>query len=151
VRAVSPDPFAKPVIQPNYLAEPGDRQVLLDGLRLARRLMHAPPFSRFVEREEAPGEQVQGDDEWLDFARARGTTTFHPAGSCRMGPAHDPGAVVDDSLRVHGMQALRVVDASVMPAMVSANTNAATLMIADKAADLILGRPPLPPVEIPGE
>ncbi len=148
VRAVSPDPFAKPAIQPNYLAEATDRQVLLGGLKLARRLMHTPQLEPYVEREEQPGPEVQSDDEWLDFARRRGTTTFHPAGSCRMGPTSDRTAVVDDTLKVHGIDGLRVADASIMPTMVSANTNAATLMIGEKAADLILGLPPLPEVEL---
>ena len=151
VRAVSPDPFVKPVIQPNYLQQAGDRQVLLDGLKLARELMHTPALEPYLAREAIPGPQVQTDEEWMDFARGRGTTTFHPAGSCRMGPAHDSLAVVDEQLRVHGMESLRVVDASVMPTMVSANTNAATLMIAEKAADMILGRSAPEAVELGNE
>jgi choline dehydrogenase len=150
VRAVSPDPFTRPEIQPNYLKEAGDRDVLLRGLRMARELMHTPELGRYLDREEVPGPQVQSDDEWLDFARARGTTTFHPSGTCRMGPASDANAVVDDRLKVHGIEGLRVADASVMPTMVSANTNAATLMIGEKAADMILGRDPLPDVELTG-
>jgi len=150
VRAVSPDPYVKPVIQPNYLDALSDRQVLLGGLKLARRLMRTAPLEPYVVSEESPGEAVQGDDEWLDYARARGTTTFPPVGSCRMGPASDAGAVVDPTLAVHGLQGLRVVDASVMPTMVSANTNAATLMIAEKAADLILGHTAPRPVELAG-
>ena len=140
----------KPVIQPNYLDAVADRQVLLGGLRLARRLIWTDPLKPYVAGEESPGEAVQSDDEWLDYARARGTTTFHPVGSCRMGPAGDAGAVVDPSLAVHGLEGLRVVDASVMPTMVSANTNAATLMIAEKGADLILGNAPAQPVDLPG-
>jgi choline dehydrogenase len=148
VRARSADPYEKPRIQPNYLAEVGDRQVLLGGLRLARQLMWTDPLKPYVAREESPGEQVQSDDEWLDYARRRGTTTFHPVGTCRMGPEGDSAAVVSPALEVHGLDGLRVADASVMPTMVSANTNAATLMIAEKAADLILGRKPPPAVEL---
>jgi len=91
-------------------------------------------------REDKPGNQIQSDDEILDFARGIGTTAFHLMGTCRMGPTTDPTAVVDDELRVHGLTGLRVVDASVMPTMPSANTNASTLMIAEKAADMMLGR-----------
>ena len=150
VRAVSPNPYVKPVIQPNYLDAVADRQVLLGGLKLARRLIWTDPLKPYVACEESPGDAVRSDDEWLDYARARGTTTFHPAGSCRMGPAGDTGAVVDPSLAVHGLDGLRVADASVMPTMVSANTNAATLMIAEKAADMILGNVPARAVELAG-
>ena len=97
--------------------------------------------------ETLPGPEVQTDDELLDFARRNGTTTYHLIGTARMGPASDPMAVVDDRLRLHGMEGLRVVDASVMPRMPSANTYATTLMIAEKAADMIRGRPPLPAAE----
>jgi choline dehydrogenase len=148
VRAVSRDPLAKPIIQPNYFAEIADQQVLLDGMKLARELMSTDALMRYVEREDLPGPQVQSDDEWLDFARQRGTTTFHPIGTCQMGPSTNAKAVVDDQLRVHGLKGLRVVDASVMPSMVSANTNAATLMIAEKAADMILARTPLAAVDL---
>ena len=117
-------------------------------MRLARELLSTSALQPYVEREVSPGADVQSDDEWMDYARQRGTTTFHPVGSCHMGPSSDAKAVVDEQLRVHGMQGLRVVDASVMPTMVSANTNAATLMIADKAADMILTRTPLPAVEL---
>jgi len=150
VRAVSPDPYVKPTIQPNYLDAIADRQVLLGGLKLARRLIWTDPLKPYVVSEESPGDAVQSDDEWLDYARARGTTTFHPAGSCRMGPAGDASAVVDPTLAVHGLEGLRVVDASVMPTMVSANTNAATLMIAEKGADLILGHAAPRAVELAG-
>ena len=92
---------------------------------------------------------MQTDDELLAAAKARGTTTFHPAGTCRMGPATDPTAVVDDQLRVHGIEGLRVVDASIMPMMLSANLNAGTMMIADKASDLIRGRPAPEPARVP--
>ena len=97
-------------------------------------------LGRYLVREDKPGPQVQSDDELLDFARGIGTTAFHLMGTCRMGPSTDPQAVVDDQLKVHGLESLRVVDASIMPTMPSANTNASTLMIAEKAADMILGR-----------
>jgi choline dehydrogenase len=148
VRVASPDPFARPVIQPNYLDDPIDRGVLLDGLKLARRLMHSQALRPYVDAEHSPGERVVDDDALMRYARERGTTTFHPIGSCRMGPGSDPRAVVDEQLRVHGLHGLRVVDASIMPTMPSANTNAATLMIADKASDMILGRKPLPAAEV---
>lgn len=143
VRARSTDVFEDPEIQPNYLSHPYDRQVHLGGMRLIRKLLSTPELAPFVERETLPGAEVQTDDELLDFAKRNGTTTYHLIGTARMGPATDPTAVVDDQLRVHGMQNLRVVDASIMPSMTSANTYATTLMIAEKAADMMRGRPPL--------
>ncbi|MBM3647839.1 MAG: choline dehydrogenase [Alphaproteobacteria bacterium] len=143
VRARSADPFEHPVIQPNYLTAESDRRVLLAGMKLARRLLSSPALGKYYDREEFPGPQVQSDDELLDAAKQRGTTTFHLMGSCRMAPTNDPTAVVDDQLRVHGLEGLRVVDASIMPTMPSANLNASVLMIAEKAADMIRGRPPL--------
>jgi choline dehydrogenase len=140
VRARSADVFEDPEIQPNYLSDPMDRRVHLGGMRLVRRMLATPELAPFVECETLPGPQVQSDDELLDFARRHGTTTFHLIGTARMGPATDPTAVVDDRLLVHGMAGLRVVDASIMPSMPSANTYATTLMIAEKAADMIRGR-----------
>ena len=140
VRARSTDPFTDPVIQPNYLSDAGDRRVTLGGIRLVRRLLSTPELAPFVDRETLPGPDVHTDDELLDYARANGTTCYHLIGTARMGPVTDPGAVVDDTLRVHGMTGLRVVDASIMPSMPSANTYATTLMIAERGADLIRGR-----------
>jgi choline dehydrogenase len=140
VRIRSNNPFEAPLIQPNYLVEASDRRVLLAGMKLARRLLASKPLEPYYEREDFPGPHIQSDDELLGAAKERGTTTFHPAGTCRMGPATDPQAVVDDQLRVRGFEALRVVDASVMPTMLSANLNAATMAIADKASDLLRGR-----------
>jgi choline dehydrogenase len=117
--------------------------VLLAGMKLARRLLSSQPLSRYYEREEFPGPGVQSDDELMGAAKQRGTTTFHLMGTCRMAPDSDPTAVVDDQLRVRGLEALRVVDASIMPTMPSANLNASVLMIAEKAADMIRGRPAL--------
>ena len=140
VRIRSADPFAPPMIQTNYLAEEIDRRVLVAGMKLARRLLKSKPLEPYYAHEDFPGPGVQSDDEFLDAATRRAQTTFHPGCSCRMGPASDALAVVDDQLRVHGLEGLRVVDASIMPRMISANLNAATLMIADKASDMILGR-----------
>ncbi|MCU0983872.1 MAG: GMC family oxidoreductase N-terminal domain-containing protein [Acetobacteraceae bacterium] len=140
VRARSKDVFEDPEIQPNYLSHPMDRRVHLGGMKLIRRLLQTPELAPFVDRETIPGPQVQSDDELMDFARRNGVTTYHLIGTARMGPETDPTAVVDDRLRVHGMQGLRVVDASIMPSMTSANTYATTLAIAEKAADIIRGR-----------
>ena len=146
VRARSADPFDKPVIQPNYLAEEADRRVLIAGMKLARRLMLTTPLQPYFDYEKYPGAAVTTDEELLEVARQRGTTTFHVMGSCRMGPASDPTAVTDASLRVHGIDALRVIDASIMPTMLSANLNAGVMMIGEKGADLVLGRTPPEPV-----
>lgn len=140
VRARSTDVFETPEIQPHYLEDERDRRVLLGGLRLARRLLSTPELGRFRPAETLPGTDVQSDDELLDFARRYGVSAYHVNGTARMGPASDPMAVVDAELRVHGLQGLRVVDASVMPAIPSGNTCAATMMIAEKAADAMLGR-----------
>ena len=148
VRARSTDPFEAPIIQPNYLAEEIDRRAILSAVRLARRIYATPAMARYVEAEELPGPAIQNDDELLDFCRQNCGTGYHPMGTCRMGPASDATAVVDDELRVHGMEGLRVVDASIMPTMPSGNLNAPTLMIGEKASDMILGRAPLPAVEL---
>jgi choline dehydrogenase len=134
--------FVDPEIQPNYLSHPTDRQVTLGGLRLIRRLLATPELARYVAWETLPGKDATTDDELLDFARNNGATAYHLIGTARMGPATDPTAVVDDRLRVHGVENLRVVDASIMPSMPSANTYASTLMIAERASDLIRGRVP---------
>jgi choline dehydrogenase len=131
----SADPFAKPVIRPNFLADPIDQRTVVDGMRLGRRIIENAAMDKYRAHEMNPGSAVQTDAEWLDFARGNGQTTYHVVGTCKMGS--DPMAVVDDQLRVHGIAGLRVVDASVMPTMVSGNTNAATIMIAEKGADLI--------------
>lgn len=140
VRARSADVFEDPEINPNYLSDPMDVRVHLGGMRLLRRMLATPELSRFLDGETLPGPQAQSDDELLDFAKRNGSTTYHLIGTARMGPATDPTAVVSDRLLVHGMEALRVVDASIMPSMPSANTYATTLMIAEKAADFIRGR-----------
>ncbi len=151
VRAQSADPFEAPVIQPNYLAEEFDQRVLLCGMKLARKLLASKPLEPYYLCEDFPGPHVQSDDELMGAARERGTTTFHPAGTCRMGPVTEDKSVVDDQLRVHGLEGLRIVDASIMPTMLSANLNAATLMIAEKASDIILGSPAAEPIVLPGD
>ncbi len=140
VRARSRDVWEDPEIQPNYLSDPMDVRVHLGGMRLLRRMLGTPQMQAVLECETLPGPAVQSDDELLDFAKKNGSTTYHLIGTCRMGPEGDPMAVVDDRLRVRGLQGLRVVDASVMPSMTSANTYATTLMIAEKASDFIRGR-----------
>jgi choline dehydrogenase len=135
VRARSPDPADPPAIDPNYLDDPYDRMTMVAGLRLTRRLLRCAELAPWRGEETSPGPAVESDEAWLDFARRSGGTVFHAIGSCRMGS--DPLAVVDDRLRVRGLERLRVVDASIMPTMPSANTNAATYMIAEKGADLI--------------
>jgi choline dehydrogenase len=142
VRARSADPFEPPIIQTNYLVEELDRRTVVAGMKLARRLLQSAPLAPYFAFEDFPGPGVQTDDEFLAAATERGTTTFHPGCTCRMGPADSTWAVVDHQLRVHGLQGLRVVDASIMPRMISANLNASTMMIADKASDLIRGRSP---------
>jgi choline dehydrogenase len=140
VRARSSDPFVPPIIQTNYLAEELDRRVVVAGMRLSRRLLASEPLRPYFDHEDWPGPNVQTDDEFLDAATQRAQTTFHPACTCIMGPASNRNAVVDDELRVHGMQGLRVCDASIMPRMISANLNASALMIGEKAADMIRGK-----------
>jgi len=138
IRPKSPDPLAAPAIQPNYLSTPHDRATVVAGIRLARRLAATRAFTPYVAGEYRPGPEAATDADLLEFARDKGATIFHPAGTCRMGPASDPLAVVDPELRVHGIEALRVVDCSIMPTLVSGNTNAPVIMIAEKAAAMIL-------------
>jgi choline dehydrogenase len=131
----STHPFEPPIIQPNCLTNDADIQGLVPSLKLARRLGEAEAFAPFREAEILPGPQVQNDEDWKEFICTYGMTFFHPVGTCKMGS--DPLAVVDAELRVHGVEGLRVVDASIMPTLVGGNTNAPTIMIAEKAADLI--------------
>ena len=136
VRARTANPEDAPEIQPNYLDAETDRSVAIEGIRWCRRLLGSSALASYREHETSPGPDCESDDEILAHIRATGTTVYHAVSSCRMGS--DPMAVVDDRLRVHGLSGLRVVDASVMPTMPSANTNAATLMIAERASDIIL-------------
>ncbi|HTB00215.1 MAG TPA: choline dehydrogenase [Bradyrhizobium sp.] len=137
LRIRSADPAAAPEIRINYLATETDRTANVEGLKILRKILHAPALAPFVVEEVDPGKKVSTDEEWLAYCRARGSTIYHPTSTCRMGS--DPLAVVDQSLRVRGIEALRVVDGSVMPDLVSGNTNAPIIMIAEKASDLILG------------
>jgi choline dehydrogenase len=132
----SPDPSAAPAIHANYLATELDRTTLVAGLQLARRITAQSAMQRYIASEYLPGEGVKSDQQMLDYAREYGGSIFHPSGTCKMG--HDPMAVVDPELRVHGIAGLRVADASVMPTVVSGNTNAAAIMIGEKASDLVL-------------
>jgi choline dehydrogenase len=135
VRATSPDPRAAPAIKPNYLATLEDRRVAVAALRLTRRICAAPALARYQPREFAPGPAAQSDEQLVHAAGNIGTTIFHPVGTCKMGG--DSAAVVDDRLRVRGIDGLRIADASIMPTITSGNTNSPTIMIAEKAADLI--------------
>ena len=135
IAIASADPAAQPRIVSNYLAVEADRRVLLDGMKLVRRVTSQPAFARYVVREHLPGPQTASDEELMAYARAYATTVFHPCGTCKMGS--DAKAVVDARLKVHGIDGLRVVDASIMPTMTSGNTNAPTIMIGEKAADMI--------------
>jgi choline dehydrogenase len=136
VRIKSADPSVSPAIQPRYLSSATDRDTVVAGLKLLRRIMGQPPMRRYIAEERAPGPHVTGDADLLAYAREVATTVFHPTSTCRMG--QDANAVVDARLRVRGIEGLRVVDASIMPTGVSGNTNAAVVMIGEKGADMIL-------------
>ncbi len=136
IKITSSDPTIQPNIVSNYLAQENDRDVLLRGLKLLRTISRQPEFAQYVAREVYPGDDVVSDDELMAYAREVATTIFHPCGTCKMGS--DTMAVVDDRLRVHGLEGLRVADASIMPTMTSGNTNAPTIMIGEKASDLLI-------------
>ena len=138
VEIKSRDPAAAPAIAPNFLEREADVATMLDGLKLVRKLAATPALARWISAEYDPGPDCTSDDQLVDFIRNKAMTVYHPAGTCMMGS--DENAVVDQALRVHGMQSLRVVDASVMPVVTSGNTNAPVIMIAEKAADMILGK-----------
>ena len=135
VRIRSKDPLAAPAIAPNYLASEADRLVAAAAIRLTRRICAAPAIARFAPEEFLPGAALASDEELASAAGTIGTTIFHPVGTCKMG--QDSLAVVDDRLRVRGVEGLRVVDASIMPTITSGNTNAPVIMIAEKASDMI--------------
>ena len=135
IMAQSPDPFAAPLITPNYLSDPNDQRVLTTGMRITRTIFASPAIAQHSVVETLPGPAVTSDDELADYSRRFGTTIFHPVGTCRMGEG--PAAVVDARLRVHGMGGLRVIDASIMPTLTTGNTNAPTIMIAEKGAAMI--------------
>jgi choline dehydrogenase len=135
IRLTSSDPGAHPSINPNYLATETDRRTAIEGVRIARRIAEHDPLRGKIASAHTPTDAVQGDDAVLDWIRRTATTIYHPTGTCRMGA--DEGAVVDPRLRVRGVEGLRVADASIMPEIVSGNTNAPAIMIGEKAADLI--------------
>ncbi|MDC0399835.1 GMC oxidoreductase, partial [Alphaproteobacteria bacterium] len=127
-----------PKIQPDYLSNPADRKVAADAIKLTRKIVSSPAMKKFEPEEFKPGIEFASDDDLAREAGNIGTTIFHPVGTCKMGPSSDNMAVVDERLKVHGIQGLRVVDASVMPTITSGNTNSPTLMIAEKASEMIL-------------
>jgi len=135
IKLKSPDPFDAPAVYPNYLATETDQRTIVAGLKLIRQILANPHMQSFVEAEFQPGPAVASDEQLLDYARRRGGTVYHPTSTCKMGS--DPLAVVDAELRVHGVDGLRVADASIMPTVVSGNTNAATIMIGEKLADMV--------------
>jgi choline dehydrogenase-like flavoprotein len=135
VRLASSDPKASPLIDPNYWEDPHDREMSIRGLKLAREIMAQSELKAFVKAERLPGPEVRTEADYFAYACAHAKTDHHPAGTCRMGA--DQSAVVDTRLRFNGITGLRVADASVMPTVVSSNTNAPTIMIAEKAADMI--------------
>lgn len=136
LRIASPDPAAPPAIQPNYLATQADKDTMVAGLKVSRRIFNTDAMRKFVSEEYLPGPQATSDEDLLEHVRATAGTTFHQTGTCMMGPG--PMAVVDTSLRVKGMERLRVIDAAIMPTVVSGNTNATAIMIGEKGADMIL-------------
>jgi choline dehydrogenase len=135
IRLKTANPADPPAMIPNYLTDPVDQQTIVDGLKLCRRILGHPSLARFIAEELQPGPAVASDIQLLDYARQRGGTVYHPTSTCKMGV--DAMAVVDPELKVIGIEGLRVADASVMPTVISGNTNAATIMIAEKAGDLI--------------
>jgi choline dehydrogenase len=136
VRIKSADPRQAPAIAPRYMTAQHDRDVMIAGMKVLRKIMAQKPIRRYIVEERMPGPKCEGDADFLAYARANGTTVFHPTSTCRMGS--DVKAVVDERLRVHGIEGLRVVDGAIMPTVVSGNTNAAIIMIAEKGADMIL-------------
>ena len=140
VKVLSRDIFEPPEINPNYLSDSYDQEILLRSIKLGRKLMATAPLQPYLEGTTNPHQSLQTDDELLNWARQEGITVYHMVGSARMGPDSDPEAVVDSQLKVKKLEKLRVADASIMPGLISGNTNAAVMMIAEKAADMILGK-----------
>ncbi|MBV9246142.1 MAG: GMC family oxidoreductase N-terminal domain-containing protein [Methylobacteriaceae bacterium] len=148
VQARSPDPFCTPIIQPNYLVEEQDQRVVIDGIRTLREMFDTPTLQPYCFGEELPGPSATEDSDLLEFAQQAGLTAYHLCGTCQMGSRENLSSVVDAELRVHGLDNLRIADASIMPSVPSANTSAAVFMIAEKASDMILGRHPLPAADV---
>jgi len=136
--AAAADPAAAPLIDPNYWSDPHDRKMSLEGLKIAREIFQQAALKPYIMAERLPGPKVMTDDELFDYGCANAKTDHHPVGTCKMG--NGPESVVGLDLKVHGLEGLRVCDSSVMPRAPSCNTNAPTIMIAEKIADLILGR-----------
>jgi choline dehydrogenase-like flavoprotein len=136
VRLKDSNPASHPLIDPNYWADPYDREISLKALKLSREILSQPALKPFIQAERVPGPDCRTDDQLFEYACGMAKTQHHPGGTCAMGTGDK--AVVDIDLKVHGLSGLRVVDASIMPQVVSSNTNASTIMIAEKAADLIL-------------
>jgi choline dehydrogenase len=149
VRLRSADPRESPRIAFNYMSHPDDWQEMRECLRLSREILSQTAFDTFRGREIQPGAEVTSDAAIDAFIRAKAESAYHPSGTCRMGRPDDPHTVVDREARVVGIERLRVVDASIMPSITNGNLNAPTIMLAEKAADQILGRPPLPPSNAP--
>lgn len=137
LRLRSADPAHEPLIDPNYLDDPHDREMAITSIRTIREVLRQPAMAEFIAEERLPGPGAQSDEDILAYIRNYGCCDYHPVGTCKMGS--DPMAVVDDELRVHGIEALRVIDSSVMPVLTSGNTNAPTIMIGEKGADLVRG------------
>jgi choline dehydrogenase len=147
VQLASPDPLAAPLVDPQLLSHSDDVATLLRGFKLGRQISRAPSFARYRAHEVKPGAAAQDDAALIDYIRGAASTVHHPCGSCRMGA--DGNAVVDPQLRVHGIEGLRVADASIFPSVVGGNTNAAIVMIAEKAADMIRGIAAPAPIDVP--
>ena len=137
IELASPDPAALPALHSRFLEHPDDLASLVQGVRIARQILAAPALAFSRGAELRPGAHVVSNDELEDYVRRNLATVFHPVGTCKMGPATDPMAVVDPMLRVHGVERLRVIDASVMPSIVGGNTNAPTMMIAERGAEFL--------------
>lgn len=148
VRLSGPDPEAPPLIDPKLLSDEEDLRFLIRGLRLARRVIAQPSFAKYRARERAPGDHVTDDAALADYVRESLVTVHHPGSTCRMGPARE-STVVGPDLKVHGLEGLRIADASIYPRLVGGNTNASIVAIAEKASDMILGRPAPEPIVPP--
>jgi choline dehydrogenase-like flavoprotein len=147
VTLAGPDPFIEPLIDPALGSDERDLRTLVRGLRMARKIFAHESFKPYDAREVLPGAEVASDEQWLEHIRRTLVTVHHPGSTCRMGPAGDN--VVDHELRVHGIERLRIADASIYPRLVGANTNASVVAIAEKASDMILGRPAPAPIAAP--
>ncbi|SHO66341.1 Choline dehydrogenase [Pseudoxanthobacter soli DSM 19599] len=137
VRLASADPRAMPIVDPNFLGDPDDLRTSVEGVKMSREIMNQQAFARYIRKEHFPGDGVRTDADFAEYARSYGRTSYHPVGTCRMGV--DSEAVVDPQLRVRGIERLRVCDSSVMPSLIGSNTNAPSIVIAEKASDLIAG------------